>query len=182
MSLLNLPLVHVAHELSVVVLPAVKPLVASHDEMVWSKHEALSSDALNVAPLVIRYIPPSPSLESVGHCLSFGQGFGPGSESHIENRHPWSVDTENTSQFSAALHLSAQALASIVSPSASTVPPSLKCQSQIPSPSKINLSVLVAHSTHFESADVVPCTYPLPAAHLVTVHGTQTCALSSDEK
>ena len=50
MSLLNLPVVHVAHELSAVVLPAVKPSVDTQSERVNAMHLPVLSPALNVLP------------------------------------------------------------------------------------------------------------------------------------
>ena len=50
MSALNLPLAHVAHELSAVVLPAVKPSVATQSESVNARHAPVLCPALNVLP------------------------------------------------------------------------------------------------------------------------------------
>ena len=50
MSALNLPLAHVAHVLSAVVLPAVKPFVATQSVSVNARQAPVSSPVLNVRP------------------------------------------------------------------------------------------------------------------------------------
>ena len=50
MRALNLPLAQVAHELSFVVLPAVKPSVATQSVRVNARHAPVSCPALNVLP------------------------------------------------------------------------------------------------------------------------------------